>query len=63
MSIRKPALIVAAMAAVALGGVAASDVDPSPTASAGDFLCAHAVGPDGNRVGPEVCVPWFLPVP
>ena len=64
MSTRTPALLIAA-ATLAVGGLgfAASDVDPAPTASAGEVLCAHAEGPDGNRVGPEVCVPWFLPVP
>ena len=63
MTFRKPALLVAAAATVALGGVAASDIDQPSTSSAGDFLCTHAEDAAGNRVGPEVCVPWFLPVP
>jgi hypothetical protein len=67
MPLFKNALVIAALTitgTAVLASLAGPAGAAEPTATVqGQVLCVHYEDSTGHRVGPEVCIPWFLPVP
>jgi hypothetical protein len=66
MTTRMPTIVILAtmLTVVTLTSPARAEAPQSPTtAPDGDVLCAQVEDANGNPVGPEVCIPWFLPIP
>lgn len=61
MNIAKPAVL-AAVAAAVLAVPAPASAEDGAAVSDGEVLCVYYTDPNGNQVGPKVCIPWILPI-